>query len=119
MLTSIDVKLIFNCLFLFSSANILQIADVVRRVTFLLVLAMFLAVKRVKCSAGYVLTAKITQPRAQVFSVNCLVFRQWYYRIDVIFRILQNSSKFPKPRLNNQTSQRNEPLVNNRKTHDI
>ena len=73
MLTSIDVKLIFNCLFLFSSANILQIADVVRRVTFLLVLAMFLAVKRVKCSAGYVLTAKITQPRAQVFSVNCLV----------------------------------------------
>ena len=50
MLTSIDVKLIINCLFLFSSANILQIADVVRRVAFLLVLAMFLAVKRVKCS---------------------------------------------------------------------
>ena len=77
MFTSIDVKLIFNCPFLFSSANILQIADVVRRVAFLLVLAMFLAMKRVKCSAGYfVLTAKTTQPRAQVFSVNCLVFRQ-------------------------------------------
>ena len=77
MLTSIDVKLIFSCLFLFNSANILQIVDVARRVTFLLGLAMFLAVKRVKCSAGYfVLTAKTTQPRAQVFSVNCLVFRQ-------------------------------------------
>ena len=50
MLTSIDLKLIFNCLFLFSSANILQIADVVRRVAFFLVLAMFIAVKRVKCS---------------------------------------------------------------------
>ena len=52
MLTSIDVKLIFNWLFLFSSEIILQIADVVRRAEFLLVLVMFLAVKQVKCSAG-------------------------------------------------------------------
>ena len=46
MLTSIDVKFIFNCLFigkfknkeLFSTENILQIADVVRRVVFWLFL---------------------------------------------------------------------------------
>ena len=56
MLTSIDVKFIFNCLVialaslgdkeLFSNANILQIAmivDVVRRVVFLLIVATFLA----------------------------------------------------------------------------
>ena len=56
MLTSIDVKFIFNCLLialaslgdkeLFSNANILQIAmivDGVRRVVFLLIVATFLA----------------------------------------------------------------------------
>ena len=49
MLTSIDVKFIFNCLFigkfkvkeLFSAENILQIADVVRRVVFFLFLLCF------------------------------------------------------------------------------
>ena len=49
MLTSIDVKFIFNCLFigtlrekgLFSSANILPTADVVPRVVLLMFLAMF------------------------------------------------------------------------------
>ena len=49
MLTSIDVKFIFNCLFigkfkdkqLFSADNILQISDVVLRVVFLLFLQCF------------------------------------------------------------------------------
>ena len=49
MLTFIDVKFIFNCLFigkfkdkeLFSAENILQLADVVRRVVFLLFLLCF------------------------------------------------------------------------------
>ena len=43
MLTSIDVKFIFDsaCLALFSSANILQIADVALRVVFLLFLPCF------------------------------------------------------------------------------
>ena len=47
MLTSIDVNFIFDSarLGLFSSANILQIADVALRVVFLL----FLLSKRVKC----------------------------------------------------------------------
>ena len=51
MLNSIDVKFIFDSarLRLFSSANILQIADVALRVVF---------------------TTKTTQPRPQVFSVN-------------------------------------------------
>ena len=49
MLTSVDVKFIFDCLFigkfkdkeLFRAENILQIADVVRRVVFLLFLLCF------------------------------------------------------------------------------
>ena len=43
MLTSIDVKLLFDSarLGLFSSANILQVADVVLRVVFLLFLPCF------------------------------------------------------------------------------
>ena len=43
MLTSIDVKFIFAgaCLGLFSSANILQIADVTLKVVFLLFLPCF------------------------------------------------------------------------------
>ena len=43
MLTSIDVKFIFDsaCLGLFSSANILQIADVAIQVVFLLFLPWF------------------------------------------------------------------------------
>ena len=58
MLTSINVNFIFDSvrLGLFSSANILQIADVALRVVFLLFLpcftyyfALFLLLKRVKC----------------------------------------------------------------------
>ena len=46
MLTSIDVKFIFDSarLGLFSSVNTLQIADVVLRVVFLLFLPFFLAI---------------------------------------------------------------------------
>ena len=79
MLTSIDVKFTFDSvrLGLFSSANILQIADVALRVVFLLFLpcfsynfARFLLLKRVKCPPFFVFTTKTTQPRFQVFSVN-------------------------------------------------
>ena len=82
MLTSIDqidVKFIFDSarLGLFSSANILQIADVALRVVFLsschvfcYFFAQFLLLKRVKCRPFFVFTTKTTQPRLQVFSVN-------------------------------------------------
>ena len=80
MLTSIDVKFIFDSarLGLFSSANILQIADVALRVVFLLSVAMFFAIffakflllKRVKCPPFFKFTTKTTQPRSQVVSVN-------------------------------------------------
>ena len=65
---SIDVKFIFDSarLGLFSSANILQIADVALRVVFLL----FLLLKRVKCPHFFKFTTKTTQPRPQVFSGN-------------------------------------------------
>ena len=78
MLTSIDDKLIFNWLLLFSSEIILQIADVVRRVEFLLVLVMFFSRETSEMFRRRVCTpaAKATQPRAQLFSVNYLVFRQ-------------------------------------------
>ena len=79
MLTSIDVKFTFDSarLGLFSSANILQIADVALRVVFLLFLpcfsyffAQFLLLKQVKCPPFFKFTTKTSQPRPQVFSVN-------------------------------------------------
>ena len=71
MLTSIDqidVKFIFDsaCLGLFSSANILQIADVALRVVFLL----FFSLGTKEMSAIFVFTTKTTQPRPQVFSLT-------------------------------------------------
>ena len=73
---SIDVKFIFDSprLGLSSSANIIQIADVLR-VVFLLFLScfflfQFLLLKRVKCPPFFKFTIKATQPRPQVFSVN-------------------------------------------------
>ena len=42
----------------------------------------------------FVLTVKTTQPSPQVFSVNCSIFWQLYFTVDVIFHISQNSSKF-------------------------
>ena len=83
MLTSIDVKFIFDSarLGLSSSANFLQIADVALRVVFLLFLLRFLPLFRLvpavvltletsEVSAILVFTTKTTQPRPQVFSVN-------------------------------------------------
>ena len=79
MLTSIDVKFIFDSarLGLFSSANILQIADVTLRVVFLLFLPCFkplfrlvLTVETSEMCAIFVFTIKTTQPRPQVFLVN-------------------------------------------------
>ena len=79
MLTSIDVKFIFDSarLGLFSSANILQIADVALRVVFLLFLPCFqllfrlvLTLETSEMLAIFVFTTKTTQPRPQFFSVN-------------------------------------------------
>ena len=75
MLTSIDVEFIFDRASngLFSSANILQVADVALRVVFLLFLPCFqllfrlvLTLESSEMSAIFVLTTKTTQ----VFSVN-------------------------------------------------
>ena len=72
MLTSIDVKFIFDSahLRLCSSANILQIADVALRVVFLLFLPCFkllfrlvLTLETSEMSAIFVATTKTTQPR--------------------------------------------------------
>ena len=79
MLTSIDDKFTFDSarLGLFSSANILQIADVALRVVFLLFLPCFsllfrlvLTLRTSEISAIFVFTTKTTQTRPQVFSVN-------------------------------------------------
>ena len=109
MLTSIDVKFIFDIARLsaslgdkglFSSANILQIVDVVRRVVFLLFMlcfsqkfAYFLLVKGVK-SLSFCITSKTIQLRPQVFLVNGLIICQFCCTIDDISLISQNSSKF-------------------------
>ena len=50
----------------------------------------FLLVKRVKCSAVFLLTTKTIQPPTQVFSVNSSMI----LTIDVNSSISQNSSKF-------------------------
>ena len=84
MLTFIDVKFIFDSalLGLFSSANILQIADVDRPLScvhavrschvFSYNFAWFLLLKRMKCPPFFVFTIKpkTTQPHPQVFLVN-------------------------------------------------
>ena len=79
MLTYIDVKFILDSarLELFSSTNILQIADVTLRVVFLCCSYHVLAIaspssysSTSEMSAIFVFTTKTTQPRRQVFSVN-------------------------------------------------
>ena len=79
MLTSIDVKFIFDSalLGLFSSRNIVQIADVRLLVVFLLFLPWFYllfplvrTLETSKMSAIFIFTTKTTQPRPQVFLVN-------------------------------------------------
>ena len=85
----------------FSPANILLIADVIRRVLFLLFLVYFYPIvppflprERSEIFRHFVLTTKTTQPRPQVFSVNCSVFKQLCCTIDVILHTSQKSSKF-------------------------
>ena len=76
-----------------SSANILQKVSVMHpRSCILAVLTLFLAnsLPTSSCEASemfchFVLTTKPTQPRPQVFSVNCKVFWQLCCGIDVIF----------------------------------
>ena len=79
MLTSIDDKFIFDSarLGLFSSADILQIANIALRVVFLLFwpcfsyfLSYFLLLKRVKCPPFFVFTTKTTQPRPHCLKVS-------------------------------------------------
>ena len=79
MLTSINVKFIFNSahLGLFSYTNILQIADVALQIVFLLFLLRFellfclvLTLETSEMSTIFVFTAKKTQPCPQVFLVN-------------------------------------------------
>ena len=80
MLTSIDFKFIFDGarLGLFSSANILQIADVALRVVFLLFLPSFLLLFRLvltleksEMSAIFVFTTKTTQHRPRSSQQTC------------------------------------------------
>ena len=79
MLTSTDVEFIFDSarLGLFSSANILLIADVALGVVFLMLLQCFYLLFRLVLTLGtsemsdiFVFTTNTTQLRAQVFSVN-------------------------------------------------
>ena len=86
---------------LFSTANILQIADVVRRVVFLLFLLCFEPIVRLflpremsEMFRHFVLTTKTAHPGPQVFSVNVSIIWQFCCTIDVIFHIPQNSFKF-------------------------
>ena len=83
---------------LFRSSNILQIADVICRVFFLLFLPWFKVIVRLflPCETSemfchFVVTTKTTQPCPQVFSVNGSVIWQFCYTFVVIFHILQNS----------------------------
>ena len=100
MLTFVDVKFISIARVYrealedkgpFRSANILQIANVVRRVVLLLFLLCFKTVVRDETS---LLATKTIQTRCQVFSVNGSIICQLCCTIDVINSIWQNSFKF-------------------------
>ena len=100
MLTSIDVKFIFDssCLSaslgnkeLFSSGNILQIEDVVRRVAFLLFLLCFQPIARIflpreasEMFRHFVFTTTTSQPCPQVFLADRSIIWQFCCTIDVI-----------------------------------
>ena len=103
MLTSIDVKFIFDSarLGLFSSANVLQIGDVALRVVFLLFMPCFqllfrlvLALATSEMSAIFVFKTKTTQPRPQVFSVNVALTYKEAALLTSSVDISQNYSKF-------------------------
>ena len=99
MLTSIDVKFIFNCLFIgnFRRKRVVQFCKYSPnsrcRPPSCIINVVAIA-KRVKCSAILYSLPKTTQPRPQVFSVNCPVFWQLCCKIDVIFQTSHTSSKF-------------------------
>ena len=107
MLTSIDVKFIFNCLFYrqvweIKPKRIVQCCKYSPKSRCLLkcllaVLAMFLANivclflprERSEMLHQFVLTTKTTRPpHPKVFQVNCSVFWQLCHTIDIIFLIL-------------------------------
>ena len=69
---------------LFSAANILQIADVVRQVAFMLFLLFFLRRETSEMFRHSVFTIKTTQPRPEVFSVNRSIIWPFCCTIDVI-----------------------------------
>ena len=108
-LASIDVKFIFDCMFISKFRRYKRAVQFCKyspnsrcrpSSCILTVLAMFLAnsllissLQRSEMFCHFVLTTITTQPRPQVFLVDCLVFWQLYFRIDVIFHILQTSSK--------------------------
>ena len=80
------------------SLYILQIADVVRRVVFLLFLLCFQPIVRLflpretsEMFRHFVLTTKTTQPLPQVFTVNCSVFCDYAAQLTSFFTY---SSKF-------------------------
>jgi len=86
---------------LFSTGNILQIADVVRQVVLLLfflcfesIVRLFLRRETSEVFCHFVLTIKTTQSRPQVFSINRSKIWQFCCTLDVIFHISQNSSKY-------------------------
>ena len=81
----------------FRCANILQIADVVRRVVFLLFLPCFLKIfclETSKMSRHFVLATKTTQTHPQVFWGNGSIICQFCCMIEVISSISQNSFTF-------------------------
>ena len=86
---------------LFSSANILQIADVTLRVVLLLFFPCFYLLFRLaltldtsEMSAIFVFTNKTTQPRPQVFSVNGALTCKEAALLTSLVDWSQNSSKF-------------------------
>ena len=86
---------------LFSTANILQTADFVPRVVFVLFLLCFYPIVRLflprevsEMFRHFVLKTKTTQPHPQVFSVNFSIIWEFCFTIDVIFHIPHISSKF-------------------------
>ena len=108
MLTSIGVKFISDsaCLSatlgdnrLFRSASILQIADVVRRVVFLLFLPCFQPIVRLfrpretsEIFRHFVVTTKTTQPRLPVLSVNGSII--WQFCCTLYGRHFSHIAKF-------------------------
>ena len=105
MFTSINVECIFDSASLlpslgdkglFSSANILQVGDVARRVIFLLLLLCFQPIVRLflpretnEMFRTFFSHYKNNSTSSQVFSVNCSIIQQFCCTADVIFHTLQ------------------------------